>query len=144
MKYIILLLLLAAVTVSFIYFGRGRLQTEIKEITVDSYKLKVQVARSEADYEKGLQDVKDLGENEGMLFVFDKPRQALFWNKNTRIDLDVIWIQNGNVVGFGFLPKESSRKTYLTSPSPVDMVLEVNAGWAEQHDIKNGSTVVGY
>lgn len=47
------------------------------------------------DWEKanGLMGVDDLGDNEGMIFVYDKPQEEIsFWMKNTPIDLDIVFI----------------------------------------------------
>lgn len=47
------------------------------------------------DWEKanGLMGVDDLGDNEGMIFVYDEPQEEIsFWMKNTPIDLDIVFI----------------------------------------------------
>ena len=47
------------------------------------------------DWEKanGLMGVDDLGDNEGMIFVYDEPQEEIsFWMKDTPIDLDIIFI----------------------------------------------------
>lgn len=47
------------------------------------------------DWEKanGLMGVVDLGDNEGMIFVYDEPQEEIsFWMKNTPIDLDIVFI----------------------------------------------------
>ena len=40
---------------------------------------------------KGLQGVKNLN-NEGMLFVFEKPKLASFWMRDTPLNLDIAFI----------------------------------------------------
>ena len=47
------------------------------------------------DWEKanGLMGVDDLGDNEGMIFVYDEPQEEIsFWMKDTPIDLDIVFI----------------------------------------------------
>ena len=47
------------------------------------------------DWEKanGLMGVDDLGDNEGMIFVYDQPQEEIsFWMKDTPIDLDIVFI----------------------------------------------------
>lgn len=47
------------------------------------------------DWEKanGLMGVDDLGDNEGMIFVYDEPQEETsFWMKDTPIDLDIVFI----------------------------------------------------
>lgn len=55
---------------------------------------KLDVAHSEAEREKGLQNIKFLPKDRGMLFVFDKSGVYPFWMKNTFIDLDIIWMDD--------------------------------------------------
>ena len=42
------------------------------EIEIGSKKYKVSIARTEEEKEKGLQDIDNLPDNKGMLFVFDE------------------------------------------------------------------------
>ncbi len=93
---------------------------------------------------KGLMGRKSLGENQGMLFVFDSTGLYPFWMLNTSISLDAIFIaENGTVVDIiqmepcglnptscpRYIPKADSR-----------YVLEVNKGFAERHGIAIGKS----
>jgi len=42
-------------------------------ITINNKEYKVKVAKTEEEKEKGLQGVKELPEDEGMLFIYDEP-----------------------------------------------------------------------
>lgn len=65
-----------------------------KIIEIHNKKYQVKIAESEADKIKGLQGVKQLPENEGMLFVYDEPQTVGFWMKDTKIPLDIIFIND--------------------------------------------------
>lgn len=65
-----------------------------KTIEIHNKKYQVKIAESEADKIKGLQGVKQLPENEGMLFVYDEPQTVGFWMKDTKIPLDIIFIND--------------------------------------------------
>lgn len=47
-------------------------------ISINKKELIVDVALTEEDHEKGLQGVKNLKDNEGMLFIFPEPQQVSF------------------------------------------------------------------
>lgn len=47
-------------------------------IEINSKKYKVELAETEEEQEIGLKNVDNLAENEGMLFVFDKPDEISF------------------------------------------------------------------
>lgn len=65
-----------------------------KIIEIHNKKYQVKIAESEADKIKGLQGVTQLPENEGMLFIYDEPQTVGFWMKDTKIPLDIIFIND--------------------------------------------------
>ncbi len=87
---------------------------------------------------KGFMGVDFLEENRGMLFVFENPGQYSFWNKNTLIPLDIIWIRNKKIIKIDYLPSIDKGLKVLDSPEEIDWVLEANAGWSEKNNIKIG------
>jgi len=91
--------------------------------------------------EAGLMYRTQLLEDAGMLFVFEKDETRYFWNKNTHISLDIVWIRNNVIVGTSSLPSMENGPHIVMSPEPVDRVLEVNAGWVFDHAIQRGSAV---
>lgn len=46
-------------------------------------------AKTDEEKEKGLMEVKELKENEGMIFYYDSPQEVSFWMKDTEIPLDI-------------------------------------------------------
>jgi len=60
----------------------GKNDYNVKEVT------------SEEDKKKGLQGVKELPKDEGMLFVYDPPQEVTMWMKDTLIPLDIIFIND--------------------------------------------------
>jgi len=54
--------------------------------------LSVEVARTEAERERGLMGRKSLGPREGMLFLFDKDERLSFWMKNTLVALSIAFL----------------------------------------------------
>lgn len=111
---------------------------EGKRIPVD-----VEIADSSAKRMKGLMFRSSLGENEGMLFVFNDEDYRKFWMMNTTIPLDAIHIAaDGAVVEV--IPMDPctsliSCKSYPTSQK-AKYVLEVNQGFAEKNGIEAGKS----
>lgn len=108
--------------------------------------LEVEVQRTDAEHELGLSGRESLTDDQGMLFVFQVPYKPLFWMKDMRFPLDIIWIKNGIVHQVDErVPqptKESPRIATVTPNAEIDMVLEVNAGWVSSRGIKVGDQVV--
>ena len=60
--------------------------------------LRVQVARTEAQRERGLMAVRRLAPRTGMLFVFNSDAPIEFWMKDTLVPLDMVFIGENGVV----------------------------------------------
>lgn len=104
--------------------------------------LQVEVANTRASRELGLSGRESMGDDEGILFVFEAPGKYGFWMKDMNFPLDIVWInQNGVVVD---IERKLSPDTYpQTFINEVDAsyVLEVNAGLAEKFGLYIGSKV---
>ena len=95
-------------------------------ISINSKEYKVQEAKTPEEREKGLQGIKELPENEGMLFYFDPPEDnCSFWMKNTLIPLDIIFIDEDQEV-ISVYKGEPNSEEPITEDN-VSYVLEVNA-----------------
>lgn len=53
--------------------------------------LNLMIARTEEEKRIGLMFRDNLSANEGMLFCYKKPQKMVFWMKNTRIPLDLLF-----------------------------------------------------
>lgn len=95
---------------------------EIIEIGGKQYK--VELAETEAEKEEGLQGIKDLPDNQGMLFVYDKPQTVGFWMKDTLIPLDIIFIDENQEVISIYQGKPEDKT--IVEEDNVKYVLEVN------------------
>ncbi len=109
------------------------------KMTFGSYALDVEFARTNAEHRRGLMHRYKLDEDSGMLFLFAESGQKIFWNKNTYIPLDVIWLYENQVIGISQLPAISEGLVTISSPPNTNRVLEVNRGWSARHGIQIGA-----
>ncbi|MGC6475745.1 MAG: DUF192 domain-containing protein [Parvibaculales bacterium] len=101
----------------------------------------VELARTPEHQRQGLMYRSELADNAGMLFIFNKPRQARFWMRNTLIPLDMIFIKsNGEIENIVTRWDTQSDRPSL-STAIVSYVLEINAGLAQKLDIKPGQFI---
>lgn len=106
------------------------------------YNIKAEVARSEQEHEIGLMFRTSMGNNEGMIFVFERAGQQCFWMKNTLIPLAVAFIaDDGTVVNVDEMKAQTLDPHCSTKP--VRFVLEMNTGWFTKHGVKAGSKLSG-
>jgi hypothetical protein len=79
-----------------------------------------------------------LAKDSGMLFIFPTPKRAKFWMKNTKIPLDIIWMNTQlKVVHIKHNATPFSTES-LISPTEAKYVLEINAGMAQSLGLKIG------
>lgn len=94
------------------------------KISVEDKEYTVEIAKTEEERAKGLQNRKSLGDSEGMLFIFDKPQTVGFWMDKTEIPLDIIFIDEDEEVISVYKGKPFSKE--IAEEDDVKYVLEVN------------------
>jgi uncharacterized membrane protein (UPF0127 family) len=110
---------------------------------------KVELAKTQAETERGLMNRKELDKDKGMLFIFNKEAIYPFWMKNTLIPLDIIWIKEGPSAGSGqvvfvsYNTQPCLQAKSLICPSVVPSakakyVLELNAGICQEISLRVG------
>jgi len=99
-------------------------------------------ASSITEQERGLGGRDVLPENNGMLFVYDEPEIRSFWMKDMLFPIDIIWIDGDKKITG--VTKNITPDTFpqkFSSKVPVQYVLEVNAGFSDDNNIKAGDAV---
>lgn len=101
--------------------------------------IQVQVALSSAEIRNGLMFRDSLEPDEGMIFVFEEPRELGFWMRNTRIPLDVGYFSPDGVLREVY-PLHPFDETVVRSRSTqLQFALEMNQGWFARHGIGPGA-----
>lgn len=126
-----------------IILSRDTSTTKTK-VTINNKTFNVFIAKSDIEKQVGLSSKNKISENQGMLFLFDKPAYYSFWMKEMKFPIDIIYIENNKVVTIISSVKPSSNSTNLSIYTPkkkADMVLEINAGLSEKYNIHEGTTI---
>lgn len=93
------------------------------DIVVGDKEYKVKEAKTPEERAKGLSGIKELPQDEGMLFYMDDSNPS-FWMKDTLIPLDIVFINEDNEV-ISVHEGKPNDETPITE-SGVKYVLEVN------------------
>jgi uncharacterized membrane protein (UPF0127 family) len=119
----------------------SRKKVEIPNTATGTLVVDAEVAASPTERERGLMYRTSMGENEGMLFVFEREKVLTFWMHNTCLPLDMIFIAaDGTIVGIEENTPTLTDETF--SPGcPARYVLEVNAGWSRKNGVSAGMKV---
>ena len=104
-------------------------------------RVRVEIARSEAERQHGLMERTHLDAEAGMLFLFDVEEEQGFWMKNTLIPLDMIFVRADMTVAGVVENAEPLTLDNRTVGVPSQYVVEVNGGWARAHGVTDGTQV---
>lgn len=136
---VFLIVLFLIFAVFFLKFGKK----EENSVCFEKECFYVELADAPKKQENGLMFRESLGENKGMLFIFENEGDYSFWMKNTKIPLDIIWIdKNGAVVYISKNNKQCADNfcPSIRSDKNANYVLEVNGGEADRIGLKIGDS----
>jgi len=113
------------------------------ELKILNANLNAEVADSLQASENGLMFRDSLPEDHGMLFVFEQPKTASFWMRNTKIPLSIAFIDSmGKILEIKSL-KPLDETAVPSGSDQVAFALEVNQGWFGRHGISPGAQIDG-
>jgi uncharacterized membrane protein (UPF0127 family) len=111
-------------------------------LAIGSHVVNAEVVATPEARERGLMFREKLGENDGMLFVFDQVGYHGMWMRNTLIPLSVAFIDDkGKILNIEeMLPH--SEITHRAA-GPVRYALEMNARWFRKRNLEAGTYIKG-
>ncbi len=104
--------------------------------------LDIEIADNEYETQTGLMYRTSLATNQGMLFVFPDEQMRNFYMKNTKLPLDIIYINAAKEIVSIQKDAKPFDETSLPSEAPAKYVLEVYAGLTEEWQLKKGDKIV--
>lgn len=108
-------------------------------LTVGGKTLRVQVVVTEAEQQRGLMGRRDLGADDGMVFVYPLPQQMSFWMKNTPTPLDIGFFKEDGTLGEIYPMYPFDETPIRSAGSDYTLALEVNQGWFARQGLKPGA-----
>jgi uncharacterized membrane protein (UPF0127 family) len=103
---------------------------------------KVEIARTQAEKERGLMYREKLSRGQGMLFINNEEGIYSFWMKNMRFPLDIIWLNNNFEVVFiakNTQPCREKECLNIIPSKPARYILEINAGETDRIGLQLGN-----
>jgi len=147
LTFAILLIIVGGIYFTNNYFKAGGTISFFKKPAVaiiDNQNFNINVAVLEKDKEVGLSEMNSISQNQGMIFLFDKPEYYSFWMKNMKFPIDIIFINNDQIVTIRdnakVIMSEETPMIY-SSTQPADKVLEIQAGLSKKYNFKIGDKV---
>ena len=105
-----------------------------KEVTAE-------LALSLVEIQTGMMFRKEMGENEGMLFVFPRPHRTAFYMKNTYVPLTCAYIDAEGAIAELHDLEPLNQTPVEARTDNVQYVLEMKRGWFEKNKIGVGTVL---
>ena len=115
----------------------------VVKLRIGNSSLSAEVADTPQTSANGLMFRDSLPDDHGMLFVFEKPKTASFWMKNTKIPLSIAYIDSaGRILQIESM-KPLDETPVASTSSEVAYALEVNEGWFTRNGVSAGAKISG-
>lgn len=135
------LLLLGA---GYIFYAPKKSLCEVTTLTTpNGTNIGVEIANNGLERTRGLSNRDSLPSKRGMLFLFPASDSYSFWMKDTKIPLDILWLQDTTVVDSVSLPAQTEGEPIpqYQPKARANRVLELNSGEAAAHGLTIGSRI---
>ncbi len=106
------------------------------------YNIRAEVAARPDQRQIGLMNRRQMGTNDGMLFIFERADMHCFWMRNTFIPLSIAFLaDDGSIVNI--VDMKPQDETSHCPAKAVRFALEMNVGWFDRRGLKAGSKLQG-
>lgn len=141
---------MALVVLSFPLCGCGKKQEADKPaafksisdyfpIKVGDHMVQMQLAVLPWEMQRGLMGRRDLGSDQGMIFVYDAPTRMSFYMRNTPTPLDIGFFSADGQLREVCQMYPFDERTVNSRSTTIQFALEMNQGWYKTNDVKIGA-----
>ena len=117
----------------------------VTNVEVADRTLRLEIADDAHEREIGLSEKRSLNDDQGMVFVFDKPDFYSFWMRDMDFPIDIIYLRDNKIVTiFENVPAPTDNTQNLkiyTPKSEADRVVELKAGASKELGLKEGDSM---
>ena len=136
--------IVAAIALSSSAASAQQSPTEFRVIPLSAgiHVIQAEVAVEDDERQKGLMFRKELGPNQGMVFLFERAAVQCMWMHNTLIPLSVAFIDNdGRILNVEEMAAQTDDNHCAAKPARY--ALEMNKEWFKKHGIVAGAKISG-
>lgn len=98
--------------------------------------VRMQLAVRDHEMQRGLMERRNLGRDDGMIFIYERPQKMQFWMRNTPTPLDIGFFSPEGVLKEIYALHPFDEKPVGSTGTDLQFALEMNQGWFRE----NGAT----
>lgn len=121
--------------------GQGETAMPLARVEIGGHTVLAEVPLSQEQRMRGLGGRQSLEPGRGMLFLFTPGSPQYMCMRDMNFPLDFIWLDQGRVSQISARVPAAGATLTLRADRPVQMVLEVPAGWAQAKMVRPGQKV---
>lgn len=103
--------------------------------------VRVQIAATMPEMQRGLMGRAFIAADEGMVFLYEKPQQMNFWMRNTPTPLDIGFFQADGTLGEIYQLYPFDETPVASLGTDYTLALEMNQGWFAKNEVKPGAKI---
>lgn len=108
-------------------------------IKVGDRTVQMQLAVLPLEMQQGLMGRRDLGADQGMIFVYQQPDRMSFYMRNTPTPLDIGFFDAKGLLCEVYPMHPYDEKTVSSHSHVIQFALEMNQGWYKTNGVKTGT-----
>lgn len=113
--------------------------TEYFPVGLGGRPVRLQLAVRLPEMQRGLMERRDLGTDDGMIFIYEKPQQMSFWMRNTPTPLDIGFFRSDGTLAEVHPLHPFDERPVASGGSDLRFALETNQGWYRANGIRPGA-----
>lgn len=107
-------------------------------IKIGNQTVRMQLAVLPDELQRGLMFRTQLGRDDGMLFVFARKQPMSFWMRNTKLPLDIGYLDGNGVLREIYPMYPLDERAVPSRARDLQFALEMNQGWFKERGVKPG------
>ncbi len=123
------------------FVAEGKLAFVEPETQDTLAQIAIEIADDDAQRSQGLMYRSNMADTTGMLFIFDQPAPRSFWMKNTKISLDILYVDEALRIFMIYKGVMPYSEKSIPSEDDALYVLEVVAGFTTRNQIEEGDFI---
>ena len=112
------------------------------KLFVGAVEMEAEQALTDRQIKTGMMFRKTMGENEGMIFVFERPKRQGFWMKNCLVPMSAAYIDPQGRINEIIKLEPHETKPVDSRSSQIQYVLEAPRGWFKENGLGPGVTIM--